>query len=139
MNWGITIRICLACLLGQLANHGLFAQNSNDLDTVTPPFRTTLFSSNTNHNIGCYRIPAITTIPNGDILVAMDERVPSCKDLNGNPDINIVIRTSKDLGNNWSEIRTLIDYPHGESASDPSFIVDKVTGSIFSIFQLYES
>ena len=93
-----------------------------------------LFDSNMSSGVSCYRIPAIITAPNGDIVAAIDERVLSCGDLKWNKDINIVIRRSVDNGDSWSEIETVVDYPLGKSASDPSMIVDRVTGTIFMFF-----
>lgn len=84
--------------------------------------------------VSCYRIPAMVTAPNGDLIVAIDERVPSCEDLKWNNDINIVIRRSSDNGATWTDIETVVDYPIGKSASDPSMIVDSVTGAIFLFF-----
>ena len=93
-----------------------------------------LFSSEDSSQISCYRIPAIITAQNGDLIAAIDERVESCKDLNSNKDINIVIRKSFDNGNTWTQIERIVDYPFGQSASDPSFILDKITGEIFLFF-----
>jgi sialidase-1 len=95
---------------------------------------TTLFSSVNTPDIACYRIPALITTQNGNLIAAIDERVPSCADLRGNKDINIVIRTSFNNGDTWSEIKTLVDYPLGQSASDPSMILDETTGEIFMFF-----
>lgn len=93
-----------------------------------------LFSAKNQNNVACYRIPALITAPNGDLVAAIDERVPSCGDLKHNKDINIVIRRSTDNGATWSAIETIVDYPLGKSASDPSMIVDKITGEIFMFF-----
>ena len=97
-----------------------------------------LFSTKIKTGVSCYRIPAIITAPNGDLIAAIDERVPSCGDLKINKDINIVIRRSHDNGDTWTEIETVIDYPYGKSASDPSMIVDKVTGAIFMFFNFMD-
>lgn len=93
-----------------------------------------LFAPGKEKNIACYRIPALVTSPDGDLIAVCDQRVPTCADLNGNRDINIVMRTSPDNGENWSEIRTIVDYPEGRSASDPSLITDLVTGTLFLFF-----
>lgn len=95
---------------------------------------TTLFDSQTNENVACYRIPAIVTTSNGTLIAAIDERVESCNDLRDNKDINIVIRRSEDNGKNWSKIETIVDYPLGESASDPSMILDNETGEVFLFY-----
>jgi len=74
------------------------------------------------------------TATNGDLVVAIDERVPSCKDLRGSRDINIVIRRSSDRGASWTEMERIVDSPDGLSASDPSMIVDKESGEIFLFY-----
>ena len=93
-----------------------------------------LFNASINPEVACYRIPALVTATNGDLIVAIDERVPSCNDLRGSKDINIVIRRSSDQGKNWSEIQKIIDFPVGKSASDPSMIVDRESGDIFLFY-----
>ena len=93
-----------------------------------------LFDSNMKPGISCFRIPSIITAPNGDLIVAIDERVPSCKDLKWSNDINIVLRRSSDNGESWTKIETVVDYPIGKSASDPSMIVDLDKGEIFLFF-----
>ena len=89
-----------------------------------------LFNSEGNEDVACYRIPSLVTAPNGDLIAAIDERVPSCNDLRGNRNINVVLRRSSDGGRTWSEIETVMDFPEGQSASDPSMIVDEETGEI---------
>ncbi|PID29546.1 MAG: sialidase [Candidatus Cloacimonadota bacterium] len=103
----------------------------------TPIFKS-LFETKTDKKIGCYRIPSIVTAPNGDLIATIDERVPSCGDLKWNRDINIVMRRSSDNGDSWSEIETIVNYPLGKSASDPSMIVDKVTGTVFLFFNFMD-
>lgn len=93
-----------------------------------------LFDAQSNEEVSCYRIPSLVTAPNGNLIAAIDERVPSCGDLKWSKDINIVIRRSTDNGATWTDIETLVDYPLGQSASDPSMIVDKHTGSIFLFY-----
>lgn len=82
---------------------------------------------------GHYRIPAIVTAPNGDLVAVIDERVGN-GDLRTNNDINIVMRRSLDNGKTWSEIEVLVDYPYGYSASDPSMIVDQETKEVFLFY-----
>ena len=97
-----------------------------------------LFSSANNQGVACYRIPALVTARNGDLIAAIDERVPSCADLRSNRDINIVLRRSSDGGVTWSAIETVADYPLGQSASDPSLIVDAETGKIFLFYNFMD-
>lgn len=97
-----------------------------------------VFTSTDNAEVSCYRIPALITTPDGDLLAAIDERVPSCADLRGSDDINIVLRRSSDRGKTWSPIETVVDFPDGQSASDPSLIVDEVTGTIFMFYNFMD-
>lgn len=83
---------------------------------------------------GCYRIPALITASNGDLIAAIDERVENCGDLRSNRDINIVIRRSSDNGKTWSGIETVVDYPFGQSTSDPSMILDRQTNTLWMFF-----
>jgi sialidase-1 len=93
-----------------------------------------LFRAEDQPGVACYRIPALVTTRNGTLIAAIDERNNSCADLRSNADINIVLRTSSDNGRTWSAIERIVDYPYGESASDPSLIVDRTTGEIFLFF-----
>ncbi|PIB38265.1 sialidase family protein [Maribacter sp. 4G9] len=93
-----------------------------------------LFNTSMNDEVSCYRIPALITAPNGDLIAAIDERIPSCADLRGSDDINIVIRRSSNNGKTWGPIETVMDFPLGQSASDPSLIVDDVTKEIFLFY-----
>ncbi len=97
-----------------------------------------LFDSNMKPGISCFRIPSIITAPNGDLIVAIDERVPSCGDLKWSNDINIVLRRSSDNGESWTKIETVVDYPLGKSASDPSMIVDMDRSEIFLFFNFMD-
>ncbi|PID29699.1 MAG: sialidase [Candidatus Cloacimonadota bacterium] len=99
-----------------------------------PPYFTDLFDREANPDVACYRIPAVIVTPNGDLIAAVDERVPSCADLRGNRDINIIIKRSTDNGTSWSSEERIVDYPLGQSASDASFICDESTGTIFMFF-----
>ncbi len=97
-----------------------------------------LFDKTMGESISCYRIPSLITAPNGDLIAAIDERVPSCGDLKWSKDINIVLRRSIDNGHTWSDIETIVDFPYGKSASDPSMIVDTMTGEIFLFYNFMD-
>ena len=106
-------------------------------ETAAASFRQKLFSvdaQDTSRAVSCYRIPAITTAPDGSLIAAIDERVPSCGDLKWSRDINIVMRRSTDGGRTWSPIRKVVDFPDGQSASDPSLITDTVSGTVFLFY-----
>lgn len=132
-NKTIKMKTLFILLLSILSFSGFAQKEEIQTEQKTPVFKN-LFSSKPGDGVACYRIPAIVTAPNGDLVAAIDQRVPSCGDLKWNNNINIVIRRSADNGDTWSEIETVVDYPLGKSASDPSMIVDKVTGTIFMFF-----
>lgn len=127
MNNGITtvLAFFLAFVINAQEEHQMAKGIKNHQD---------IFNTSMNDSVSCYRIPAIVTAPNGDLIAAIDERVPSCGDLKWSKDINIVLRRSDDNGKTWSPIETIIDFPLGKSASDPSMIVDKVTDDVFLFY-----
>jgi sialidase-1 len=93
-----------------------------------------LFNAGMRKGVSCYRIPALVTAPNGDLVAAMDERVASGNDLGENKDVNIAVRRSADDGMTWSDIETAVDYDFGISVSDPSMVVNRKTGDIFLFY-----
>ena len=104
-------------------------------------FRQVLFAvdrNDTTRAVSCYRIPAITTAPDGSLIAAIDERVPSCGDLKWSRDINIVMRRSTDGGRTWSPVQRVADFPDGQSASDPSLITDPVSGTVFLFYNFMD-
>lgn len=115
-----------------LFNCGVKTQKTTTTDGA-PVFQD-LFNTSMTEGVECYRIPATVTAPNGDVIAAIDERVPNCGDLKWSNDINIIIRRSSDNGKTWSDIETVVDFPYGQSASDPSMIVDHVTNEIFLFY-----
>lgn len=125
----LLLSLLLIALLSSTAAQSTAPELANGLLEVHD-----LFNASENEAISCYRIPALVTATNGDLVAAIDERVPSCQDLRGSKDINIVIRRSHDNGKNWSEIQRVVDFPEGKSASDPSMIVDRETGDIFLFY-----
>ncbi|MGV8814537.1 MAG: sialidase family protein [Gelidibacter sp.] len=115
-----------------LFNCGVKTQTKSTTDGA-PVFQD-LFNTSMTEGVQCYRIPAIVTAPNGDVIAAIDERVPNCGDLKYSNDINIIVRRSSDNGKTWSNIETVVNFPYGQSASDPSMIVDEVTKEIFLFY-----
>ena len=94
-----------------------FAQNQRTEIAKGVTVYHNLFNTSMNSGVSCYRIPAIVTAQNGDLVVAIDERVPSCGDLKWSRDINIVIRRSSDNGKTWSAIEKIVDFPDGDRKS----------------------
>jgi sialidase-1 len=67
-----------------------------------------------------YRIPAIISIPNGDLLAFAEGRVNGYDDFG---DINLVMKRSNDQGKTWSKIQTIVDYDLLQ-AGNPAPVVD---------------
>ncbi len=85
-----------------------------------------------------YRIPAIATAMNGDLIAVIDARRTSAADLQHIRDIDIAVRRSSDNGDTWSEVEFMTDFPDGKVGSDPSLIVDKTTGEIFCFYNFLD-
>ncbi|MGB3005529.1 MAG: sialidase family protein [Chitinophagaceae bacterium] len=67
-----------------------------------------------------YRIPAIITLPNNDLLAFCEGRVHGSGDFG---DINIVLKRSNDNGKTWSNLQTIAD-ADSLQAGNPAPIVD---------------
>ncbi|MFN5422273.1 MAG: exo-alpha-sialidase [bacterium] len=67
-----------------------------------------------------YRIPAIISLPNGDLFAFAEGRVHGSGDFG---DINIVMKRSDDNGNTWSSMQTLVNYDSLQ-AGNPAPVVD---------------
>jgi len=118
----------LLCSCGAKVQKDNIKQAENELNFIG------LFNTGMAEGVSCYRIPAIVTAPNGDLVATIDERVPSCGDLKWSRDINIIMRRSSDNGKTWTPIEMVMDFPLGKSASDPSMIVDDITKEIFLFY-----
>ena len=67
-----------------------------------------------------YRIPAIISLPNQDLLAFAEGRVNGSDDFG---DVNLVMKRSKDLGKTWSDLKMLVDYDSLQ-AGNPAPVVD---------------
>jgi len=67
-----------------------------------------------------YRIPAIISLPNGELLAFAEGRVHGTDDFG---DINLVLKRSLDEGNTWSPLQMLVDYDSLQ-AGNPAPVVD---------------
>ena len=68
-----------------------------------------------------YRIPAIISLPNGDLLAFAEGRVHGSEDFG---DVNLVMKKSHDGGYTWSPLVTLVDYDSLQ-AGNPAPVVDR--------------
>jgi sialidase-1 len=81
-----------------------------------------------------FRIPAIITAQNGDLIAVCDARREHRGDLHLAQDIDIVIRRSSNNGRTWTKMDIVCDFGDGLPASDPSLILDESTGEIFCFY-----
>ncbi len=84
-----------------------------------------------------FRIPAIITAANGDLIAVCDARRENGADLIWVRDIDIAIRRSTDNGKTWTDMELLYDFggvKEGRGASDPSLILNEKTGEIFCFY-----
>ncbi|WP_216378434.1 sialidase family protein [Arcanobacterium phocae] len=85
-------------------------------------------------NYTCHRIPALAKVQ-GRLIAAWDGRPNNCGDA-PNPN-SIIMKYSDDDGDSWSEFSTIVQGSQGTNKvgySDPSFVVDEETGTIFAFF-----
>ena len=81
-----------------------------------------------------FRIPALITAKNGDLLAVIDARRNTTRDLQHTRNIDIAYKRSSDNGNSWTDIEFMTDFPDGEVGSDASLILDRNTGRIFCFY-----
>lgn len=67
-----------------------------------------------------YRIPAIISLPNGNLLAFAEGRVQGSGDFG---DINIVMKRSSDNGKTWSSMSTIVDYDSLQAGILPQFLI----------------
>ena len=99
----------------------------------------TLFSSN-NHQSTPYRIPAIATLSNGDLIAISDQR-PCGADV-GNGEVDIYAKLSSDNGLTWSPATTdpsvngglkIADGTSSNGYGDAAVVADRESGEILVI------
>ncbi len=96
-----------------------------------------LFVSGTQ-NTHTFRIPAIVTATNGDLIAMCDARRQGSADVVHQRTIDIVVRRSDDNGETWTPLEMVNPVDEG-GCSDPSLIVDEVTGDIFCFYNYMSS
>jgi sialidase-1 len=73
-----------------------------------------------NEGHAIYRIPAMISLPNGELLAFAEGRVNGTDDFG---DINLVMKRSTDKGKTWSPLQMLVDYDSLQ-AGNPAPVVD---------------
>lgn len=81
-----------------------------------------------------YRIPSITTAPNGSLIAMAEGRKLTSLDYG---DIDIVAKTSTDKGKTWSALRVLVHEGEG-TWGNPTVVTDYIKGRIW-VFMSWNS
>ncbi len=84
------------------------------------------------NGIFLHRIPALAVTMKGTILALCDARIEKGDDLPNN--IDLALRRSFDLGETWTPIQIIADFPGMEGAGDASLLVDRDTGRIWAFY-----
>ena len=84
------------------------------------------------NGIFLHRIPALAVTTKGTILALCDARIEKGDDLPNN--IDLALRRSFDLGETWTPIQIIADFPGMEGAGDASLLVDRDTGRIWAFY-----
>ena len=128
----------LTWLLGVLMMNGLIATAQTSASAIDGK-KQTLFSSN-NHQSTPYRIPAIATLSNGDLIAISDQR-PCGADV-GNGEVDIYAKLSSDNGLTWSPATTdpsvngglkIADGTSSNGYGDAAVVADRESGEILVI------
>jgi len=109
--------------------------------TVLAAPETTLWKGG-DGGIKVYRIPALCTASNGDLVAACDARRDNGGDLNVFQPINISIRRSADDGKTWTEPVNSWTWPWNDdekwAGSDPSLVVDAQAKKLFLFYNVWK-
>lgn len=106
------------------------AQNVGYGNSADGIYRSLVFNKG-DFNSQFYRIPAITTLPDGTLVAVADKRINSLNDLPG--DIDIVCRRSTDNGHTWSDYITVTAHDSLGGYGDPALVRDRRTGDLLVI------
>lgn len=98
--------------------------------TAAPLFETVTVHAATPANRPNYRIPALATAPNGDLLLFTEKRIDGIGDLG---DHDLVVVRSSDHGRTWSPPEVLYDDGRN-TCTDSTVGIDRERGRIFLFF-----
>lgn len=124
------LRTIATALLITAAAHTAIAQNTGYSDPHTGITRSLVFNRG-DFDSRFYRIPAITTLPDGTLIALADKRINSLQDLPG--DIDIVCRRSTDGGRTWGPYITVAEHDSLGGYGDPALVYDRRNGHLIVI------
>lgn len=111
------------CLLACLATH---AQQPS----TTEPVRSMVMQPG-DYGSKFYRIPALTLMPDGTLILVADARLNRMNDLPN--EIDVVARRSTDGGRTWGPFITVVKHDSIGGFGDPAIVTDRRTGDVLVI------
>lgn len=118
-------------LLAALTGAGGRAQQPAAKPAPPAPLGVSLFKPGDTDSKN-FRIPTLVCTVKGTLVALVDRRPGGGKDLPAN--IDLAVRRSTDDGQTWSPIKTVVDLPSPNGASDSAMLVDRKTGRIWAAF-----
>lgn len=106
------------------------AQNMGYDNPVNDTYRSLVFNKG-DYDSKFYRIPAISSLPDGTLIAVADKRINTLSDLPG--DIDIVCRRSTDGGHTWGDYITVAAHDSLGGYGDPALVRDRRTGDLLVI------
>ncbi len=97
------------------------------LEVAAPSFAETILWDNTVDPLASYHVHALAVLPNDTILACTEGRHEVC---DAGPH-DLLLRRSTDGGRTWTPSKAVVPSVNGQSWSNPTFVVDSVTGEVF--------
>ena len=124
----------LSCIIPwSISLHHITAKEPLKIPLISKAFRKVIFPQGEGGS-KFFRIPAIITAKNGDLMVVIDARRNTTRDLQHTRNIDIAYKRSTDNGNTWTDIKFMTNFPDGEVGSDASLVLDRNTGRMFCFY-----
>ena len=124
------LRTAICAAIIALSASSATSQNIGYADTANDTYRSLVFNKG-DFDSQFYRIPAITTLPDGTLVAVADERIDKLQDLPGN--IDVVCRRSTDGGRTWGPYITVARHDSFGGYGDPAIVRDSRTGDLLVI------
>lgn len=116
---------------GYVFPKGSLSQEEQQKDLDPDSTMKVLFEKN-DPKIGSkfFRIPALVVTKKGTIIAAADRRYDTPTDLGKGGIIDVVVKTSSDMGNTWSDAITVLKATDSKSSYGDAFLMNAHDGSV---------
>ena len=103
----------LSCIIPwSISLHHITAKEPLEIPLISKAFRKVIFPQGEGGS-KFFRIPAIITAKNGDLMAVIDARRNTTRDLQHTRNIDIAYKRSTDNGNTWTDIKFMTNFPDG--------------------------